>query len=192
MVKRKSEAPTIESIFNEFLLEKRARGVTEKYIKDLTFCVDMFLDDVNLSKTDSIHVITKAKVIEWTNFLRKKDLSIESVNNYLRNLRTFVNWCINNQYLVFFKVQMVKGQEERLKFYTEEELAILTERPPKNCNYAEERTWVIICLILATGLRASSVCNIRKEDILGDKLLVREQKNIRNHGILIMNIYSLP
>ena len=165
MVRRRDDLFTVSSVFNDFILEKRTKGVTERYITDLSFCLNMFLEEVDLKESDDIKAITKSKVLEWTSFLQKKDISVESVNNYLRNIRTFVNWCIKNDYLPYFQVQMVKGQQERIKFYNEEELEKLLKKPSSRCSFTEYRTWVVVCFCLATGARVGTLINIKKEDV---------------------------
>ena len=165
MIKRKNDIVTIGSAFEMYNMERRAKGCVRDTIANSEFMMKVFLEDNDLSLNDPIQSIDKYTIIEWSNFMQKTELSPESINAYLSRMRGFVNWCINNDYLPYFKVNLLKVQEQKIKFFTEEELEILCKKPSNDCDFVEYRTWVIICFILATGARASTVVNIKKEDI---------------------------
>lgn len=68
-----------------------------------------------------------------------------------------------------FKIELLRGQEETLKTFTEEEQHALTEKPRNKKSFTEWRTWAIVNWVLATGNRASTVCNIKMQDVKIDK-----------------------
>lgn len=68
-------------------------------------------------------------------------------------------------YIEKFTVELVKGQEEQLKLFTEDEVEILREKPKRSDGFSDWRMWVIINWILDTGNRASTICNLKWGDI---------------------------
>ncbi len=61
------------------------------------------------------------------------------------------------------------------EIYTDDELKKLIARP-KKATFAEFRTWVLILLVIDTGLRAGSLRNIKIEDISDHLVNVRHTK----------------
>jgi integrase/recombinase XerD len=104
----------------------------------------------------------------WIYSLQAKGTSHNSINHYLRDCRAFLYWCMKEerQYISKpFKVQMVKGQEEPLKFYSEEEVHKLLAKPDINDTFTTWRTWVMVNWVMGTGNRSSTMCEIKLEDI---------------------------
>ena len=165
MIRRTSVTTTINDALELFISEKRAKNLADRTVEGYEFQVKQFLKDCDLSIDDEVSCIDKAIILNYTNYLLSKNISHESVNNYLRSIRVFVNWLCANDYISRVKVNMVKGQEERLKFYTEEEIEKLVKKPSNKCSFVEHRTWAVICFILATGARISTVINIKREDL---------------------------
>lgn len=98
--------------------------------------------------------------------LKKEDIKISSVNIYLKYLRIFLYWCMNNSYCTKFDIKLLKENEEIKTGYTEEQLRILLKKPDtKICTFAEYRNWVIVNFLLSTGIRRNTLANIKIEDL---------------------------
>ena len=72
---------------------------------------------------------------------------------------------MSNGYINSFSIKPLKHQESQIKTINDEELEILLQKPLRNCNFIEYRTWVIVNFIMATGARASTITNIKVDDI---------------------------
>jgi len=64
-----------------------------------------------------------------------------------------------------FKIKKLRNQEAPPKHYTDEEVAIILEKPNRNDPFGEWRSWALINFILGTGARAATVCNARIENV---------------------------
>lgn len=65
-----------------------------------------------------------------------------------------------------FPVRMIRADEPIKEPYTADELERLLKAPNKStCSFAEYRNWVIVNFLLGTGCRASTLINLRIEDI---------------------------
>ena len=170
---------TVKELMESFIAEKKAEGRAKQTLdsynnsfKKFFFCFD---------EETTTKEINKGMIIHYKNHLEKgENLQLASINHYLRDLRTFINWCYDEQYIPEkVEVKLVKGQEEIIETYTDVELALLLEEPKKGANFVEWRTWAIVNWILAPGNRIETIVNIKIGDIhFGrDEIIIREQKN---------------
>lgn len=182
---KQDEEYSVKELMESFISEKKAEGrssqTLESYsnsFKKFFFC---FEDDMSTKE------INKGMVLHYKNYLEKgENLHLASINHYLRDLRTFVNWCYTEGYInERVDVKMIKGQEQMKKIYTDEELELLTAEPSKNASFVEWRTWAIVVWILSTGNRIETVVNIKMGDVLfgRDEIIIREQKNKKTSTI---------
>ena len=170
-------------LVDEFLDHKRSDGRSEKTLKSYKASLDKFFNYVG--KDITIEDFDINLIYKYKNHLNKEReneaLSKDSVNHYLRDLRTFTNWLYDNDYMAQkVKIELVKGQDKPIDTYTDEEIDRLIQKPDKNNNsYSEWRTWAIVCFILGTGQRIGTVVNVTMGDIhFGRKeIVIREQKN---------------
>lgn len=163
MIKRKELELnlTVEEAFTLFSEEKEANGLNPGgYYDDLMKMLNL----LELKETDYISVISEQMFNKYVIALRSLDYSIGSINHFIRSVRVFLYWCMNHELLIPYKIKLVKGQEEQLKFATDDEVSKLLVIKNNN-DFCEMRTYVIICFILATGARSSTIRNIRIEDI---------------------------
>ncbi len=128
-----------------------------------------------------ISVLNKQWIGEYTRLLRDSGISVASINHYLRNIRAFVYWCIENDYLVPYKVKLLTETETVKTAYSNDELRVLLRKPSVCESFCTWRTWAIINLILSIGSRASTVVNILKEDLdfKQNRIMTRHNKNRR-------------
>ena len=149
----------IEEAWYLYEQDKMAQGIEVGYGD-----IARFLNATDLCESDYISVISTDVVNKFIIDLRMKGLSVGSINHYLRSVKTFLYWCMEQGFVAPFKIKLVKGQEERLKFATDEEIEKLLKLKNKD-DFCEMRTYVIICFILATGARSATIRNIRIEDL---------------------------
>lgn len=163
MVKRKELEInlTIAEAWSLFENDKNAEGYNSDAI---SFELSRFMEVNELVDADYISIIDEQMYNSYMISLREKNLAIASINHYLSSFRTFLNWCFNHEYIRPFKIKMAKGQEEKIKAATDEEVKELL-KVVNNNDFVEMRTYTIICFILATGARSSTIRNIRVEDV---------------------------
>ena len=169
----------VKDIIDEFLVEKRADGrspkTLESYVGSLQKFLGSFDSDMKIGEIDRQLIYHyKGKLVSV------EELSIASINHYLRDLRTFINWCMERRYIEEnIKIEMVKGQEEVIEVYTEEELQLLLAKPRPLESFAMWRDWAVINWILGTGNREGTLVNVKIGDVhLGRKeIVIRAQKN---------------
>lgn len=164
--RNKERLVTVGECYTQFITEKQRKQLSNASLECSNGTYHLFIKDLNIDEKQPISVIDSKTVDRWVDFLLdERHNRVTSVNAYLGHLRVFLYWCMKQGYIPEFKVSLLKHQEEMIKYYTDDELNIMVKKPQGNCSYSEYRTWVIICFILATGARASTICNIKIDDI---------------------------
>lgn len=157
---------TLVSSFDDFIEEKQALGKSADTIRNYKLSFRLFTERVGIYEDFPTEKLTSSYIFKFINTSRNEGVKVTSINHYLRDIRTFVNWCISKDLIpVPFTVEMVKGQEEPLKHFTDEELEMLLEKPRKKDTFAEWRSWTIVNWVLGTGNRASTFCAVKIGDI---------------------------
>ena len=162
-----AEKMTLQEAFQLYKEEKLTINLSSVSTKGYGETFSYFMKHHNFDDTTTFDAINEFTIQHWTADLLEKGLKPASVNRYLRDMRAFFRWCIANNYLDIpdFKVAMVKGQEEPIKAFPESDLLLILEKPNNLDDFVAWRTWTIINWILATGNRASTVCEVKIGDI---------------------------
>ncbi|MGI6212861.1 MAG: tyrosine-type recombinase/integrase [Anaerovoracaceae bacterium] len=155
---------TIDEALNNYCNELISKGVTKKSIENTKNVLYIFKRDNQLDGDEVLSTIDESVIHSWTIKMLDSDLKTASVNSYLARMRAFLYWCMNHELIKRFKVKLVKYQQQPVKYFTDDELRILTKKPNKD-DFVEYRTWCIICFILATGARAGTISEIKLEDV---------------------------
>ena len=127
-------------------------------------------------------------IIWMRNNLKANDISI---NSYLRAVRAFLYFSMDNGYLTRFKVHMPKAEKKMKETYSEAELKILLKKPDTNhCTFTTYKTWVFENFMLGTGMRISTAINLHISDIHFDDGLIflGKLKNRKQQYIPLSNI----
>ena len=175
-IRRNTEVrDTLSEVKEIFIADKESQGKAKKTLMCYEESIDKFIKyngDCVASDLNIGNIIAYRR-----HMVKEEELKTASINHYLRDLRTFINYGIDNGFITNkIKVEMVSGQEEIKDTYTDEELAKLLRRPNNINDFVEWRTYVMVCYILATGARADTVVNIAMADIDLSRRIVRIAK----------------
>lgn len=167
--RKKKTGTTLSEAFEMFVLEKEVNNISSDTIRNYKMSFDKFCEQLELNPDEvEIKKIDVNTINKWKAIMKKQEIRISSVNHYLRDMRAFLNWAMNDDRCLIeepFKITMVKGQEELPKDYDENEIKLLLKKPRKNDTFGQWRNWVITNWILATGNREATICNIKIDDI---------------------------
>ena len=166
----------LEEAKNEYLIEKKISGLSEKTLKSYDNSLGlafMFIDNKTRKKpliewTQKDLDKISANIISGMKMKKEEPLSDKTKETYLRSLRQFVKWMEENNYVDHgLYVRKYKAAQAPPKMYTEEELYILSE-PPQNmnrCSFMEIRNYIMVMVLIETGVRKRSLINIRICDV---------------------------
>lgn len=191
MAKRKFKssyniAMTFEEAFEQFIEEKTAMNLSPNTIKNYEKSIELFSNYHGLDSTTLLDEIQMPFIYKWINHMKNNEVRAQSINHYLRDLRTFFNWCYNREHIQEqLKIREIEVQEGLPKMYSDEEMAIMLEKPRPGDGFSDWRSWALISTVYATGLRASTLCALTIEDIsfTREEIMIERQKN-KKAGVL--------
>ncbi len=164
IVSSAAKKPMLSFVFSEFQVKNRVRNLSPATIKGYQDSFNRLSSFIGHDAAcDSINV----KVVE--NFIAKlmdDGIKPSSINHYLRNTRSLLYWCMEEDYVQRFKIRLLKEQETVKGTYSDEQIRQLIREPPKLASFVEWRCWSMVCWFLATGNRAETVCSIKMKDLV--------------------------
>lgn len=161
---------SMHDAFEEFIADKELANCAYKTIENYTKSYEYFVE-FEFDGEDNIDIADenlKIYVQQWIASMQKQQMRISSINHYLRDIRAFLYWCMHEdrRYIEYtFKIELVKGQEELPKGFTDEEVEILMQKPNNVKDFTEWRNWAIVNWVLATGNRAGTIREVKIGDI---------------------------
>lgn len=115
-----SQARTISDTIIDFLSTKKGKKAidTVKYYEDRLNSLNEYLKE-NEGITDLCE-INRSVIDRYMNSKKENNpkISNQTLNNNLRAIRTFINYCINEGYIRHFKIEMYKSTNIPKKPYT--------------------------------------------------------------------------
>ena len=138
---------TIDEMVKDFMMIKKTEGLSNRTLDSYRYAITYFLQTMNLSSDDKVGVITRGLFLQFVDTMQKKNLSKGATNHFITSMRVFLYWLMSEHYIEEFKIKLVKGQEPKIKLYTEDELSRLMNKPKKNCSFSEYRQWVVIAFL---------------------------------------------
>ncbi len=173
---------TLEQAFAEYQMEKEARNLSPKTIKNYQETYGIFMAFNEFDSDTAANEVTQKHIFHWIGTLKQEGVKPSSINHYLRDMRAFLYWCMDEDRAYIespFKIKLIESQEEQLKLFTDEELSLLLEKPKRNDSFAEWRTWAIVNWVLGTGNRAATICDVRISDVSYSKkeIMLHHTKN---------------
>ena len=191
---------TLREGYDEFINYCKINNYSEYTIKHYKYAYKTFrnvlTDDFLLSDINS-SVVNKI-ILDW----RNNGIENVTLNSYVTDLRRFINFWIEQGYVVPFQISSPKITKTRKDTYSDDELQKLLKKPNlKKCSFNEYTTYIIENILLSTGLRATSLINIKVCDVdLSQGIIyVRKTKNRQLLSVpisrqlisLLKNIYVL-
>lgn len=176
--------PLITELHTEFLKEKEIHGASKATIE--TYRGTFKRITSYIGKNTTINQLDKNFVTSFIQELNKSDLAVATINHYIRELRTFIYWCMDNGYIYpHYRISLVKGQETIKETYSIEDLEKLLKRPKNSHDFVEWRDWTIVNWVLGTGNRVNTIVNVRicDLDLHNGFIYIRQQKSKRPNEI---------
>lgn len=99
-------------------------------------------------------------------YLQGKNINQQTIQTYLKGFKRLIDFFIDKEYVEPFKMKLPKIDKRAIETYSDDEIRILLKKPNiRKCIFTEYRNWVLVNFLLSTGLRVSSVVNIKIKDI---------------------------
>jgi len=174
MMMKSKKAVTITEATDNFLRRCKARNLSKNTIEVYTVrlrVLKRFLDSEAITNPSEI---TKNTVDDFSLYLKESETRNDvSVVSYLKDLRVFFYYCMEEGHMPSFKIKLPKVDKPLKETYTDTELQTLLKKPNvKKCDFTEYKIWVFTNYLIATGNRISSILNIKINDLDFDNGLI--------------------
>lgn len=156
---------TFKDGFEEFILNCKARNLREGTIKHYKEAYTQIIKYLNkdLLLSDINKKVFEGFIIEAS---KNDKIKSQTLNTYSRDLKTIMYFFMKQEYTNTFKVELPRVDKKPIETYIDEELEILLKKPNlKKCDFVEYRSYVIIAFFLSTGIRLTSLINIKIKDL---------------------------
>ena len=180
-----SNSMTFQEGFTQFIYSCKVRNLREGTIKHYEegyrsiiryFDKDIPIESINKSTVDNF--VLKCK--------DNPSIGEQTLYTYLRDLKTILRFYMKNGYLNRFDIPLTKVNKTPIETYSELEIKQLLKKPNlKQCSFVEYRDYCIVCMLLSSGIRLSSLINIRIKDIDFENAVAYIQ-HTKNRKVLII------
>lgn len=170
---------SIQEVFDLFIRKCKIKNLTDLSISSYEKKMVHFYEFID--KSDPITAVTKDTVDDYILWLRENTEANDiTINSYLRSVRAFLYFCMEDRYIPTFKIQLIKAEKKIKETYTDDELVRLLEKPDvDNCSFSCYKTWVFENYLLGTGNRISTALDLHIGDInfQSGVIILRKTKN---------------
>ena len=152
----------LEELKQEYLQYCTNKGLSQSTINGYNRNIDYYIKFLNGEE------ISNNSITKYIQYLKKEtNRNNISINTLLRSVKIWLDWCYNEDYIdTPIKVQYLKTSQQPKEIYSDDDIKRLLKNPKiSSCSYSELRCWCQCTLFLTTGIRRSSLLNIRLEDI---------------------------
>jgi len=174
---RSEKCITMAVAFEHFIRKCTARNLSEKTIVSYKKRLKPFQDFLE-GDTFAVSDVTKNIVDEYAIFLKETGNRCDiTVVSFLRDLRVFLYFCMDEGHLPTFKIKLPKVDKPIKETYSDAELQTLLKKPNvKTCDFTEYKIWVLTNYLMATGNRISSALDVKICDLDFDNALIQVNK----------------
>ena len=176
---------SIQEAFDLFIRKCKIKNLTDLSISSYEKKMVHFYEFID--KSEPITAVSKDTVDDYILWLRENtDANDITINSYLRSVRAFLYFCMEDRYIPTFKIQLIKAEKKIKETYTDDELVRLLEKPDvDNCSFSCYKTWVFENYLLGTGNRISTALDLHIGDInfQSGVIILRKTKNLKQQII---------
>lgn len=169
MKKIQKNAARFDNLKQDFLDDKKYSGTAEATLNGYRCNITRFLKFLS----DEQLAVNEAGFKRYVIHLTDSGMTANSVNHYIRSVKVFLYWCMEQDEIAPLKIKMVKAQETIKDVYTQEELCALIQPLKREDSFVVWRSWAIINFILGTAAREATVCEMQMQDISFDDRTIK-------------------
>lgn len=164
---------TLQEALDHFLFEKKLAGVSSSTISDYQNFIGILLKAVGPSTP--LEQLSYQTVANYIFSLYDRPLSRSTVATYIRNTRIFLRW-VHREYGLSFnpaKIKVPKSPKKIVHVYTDTEIQYLFSCVQTSVPWITARNCAIIALMLDSGIRQKEVCELLKENIDKERMVMK-------------------
>ena len=163
---------TFEEGCQEFILDCKSRNLRQGTIVHYEASIKQIYK--RIPADTPISSVSEKTISEFIVALRDDpNINDVSLGTYTRDLKTILRFFMRCEYLPHFEITIPKADKQHIETYTDAELKRLLRKPDvRTCSFTTYRSWVIVNLLLSTGIRQNSLVHIKIKDLDFDNRIV--------------------
>ena len=183
-MKRKT-TKTVSNLFERFLDDKKLNNMTDATITNYRRFYSLYDKAICIADIP-IEDFSNDYLVEWYKFLGDSKLKPSTIKQYISAMRVFHLWLYDEGYIERKpKSFYIKTEDNIPRYYSNDEIKLLLKKPDRKASFEEYSTYVMICFILATGVRAATLVEIRISDIdFEDRIITLRHLKNRSKAII--------
>lgn len=169
-MKLKQVTYDLEELKAEYLQHCQTKNLSQYTIRGYERNIDYFISWLNGEE------LCNKSIQKYIQYIRNTtNRNAISINTLLRSVKIWLDWCYQQDYIETpIRVQYLKTSTQPKEIYSDDDIKrLLTQPKVSQCSYAELRCWVQCMVFLTTGIRRSSLLNIKLEDLDFKKNTIR-------------------
>ena len=175
---------TLDEGFEDFIFYCKRRNLREDSIGHYNRFYHNLINYVD--KDIPIEDINKNIVDNFIIQAKERNLSSQTISSYIKDFATILHFFMRNGWLKRFSIEVPKVDIKPKATYTAEEIKALLKKPNlKKCNFTMYQCWVVTSLLASTGLRLTSIINIKIKDIDFDNEVLKVQHTKNRKSLLL-------
>lgn len=161
---------SILECFENFMKHCKVKNLSPHTLKTYERECNYFIEWYG--EENSIRDINLETIEDYIIYIQGLDISQTYRCTKIRQLRAFLYFCMEREYLEKFKITLPKVDEVIKEPYTAKELEKLLKKPESG-RWTEWRNWAMVNFFLSTGGRLSTVVNIKISDLDFENNLIK-------------------
>ena len=163
-IKRGMRKHSLPTAFDDFIEYCKEKGLAQASIQ--TYSEQAILFNKYAGNID-VEDLTEEFVYDFRYWLKEnRHFNEVSTNTVYRTINIYLTFMHEEYGIELFHLDYLKTVKKIKNIFSDEDIKKLTRKPNINdCNYSELRDYICVLISLNTGARASSVINIKRDDI---------------------------
>lgn len=158
----------LQDVLKEFIYDCEVRSLSPRTVKGYRNNNARFFkfleDEFDITEVEKL---TRKHIQLYLQLLKDQKLSELYANSILKNIRSFLNYCLEEEYVkenVATKVKWVKEPTVLIETFTDEDINKML-KVFNFTDYLNARNNTILATFLDTGIRNLELCSIKNEDV---------------------------
>ncbi|MFJ8452479.1 tyrosine-type recombinase/integrase [Bacillus paramycoides] len=179
------ETYTFQELFNIYMFAKEAEGLARRILENKKVYFLVFHRYLEEHHEDVTPITLDTNTIREFSYYLKSDhvkhknnhcvkeeyksvgVSVSYINTILKHIRAFYNFLVEEEYVQaspLKKIKSLKEAQDNIEALSVEQLKTLLKQPNQR-TYAGFRDYVLMMLLVDTGMQISEALNLQQEDI---------------------------
>lgn len=187
----------LEELLEEMLFNEKSRGISQKTIKKHQKFLKLFFEFLKKEQIYFIEDVTPKSIRQFMLMKLEEGCAETYVNSHLRSIRAYFKYCVDEDYIRYdrnpcMRVKWVKERKVIIQTFNDMEIKEMLKvakkltffKPQKmdkqhtgyQTKFTNQRDYLLLLILIDTGLRISEVMNLKDVHITNKELFVENGK----------------